>query len=412
MSIPQARRSAARPESSPPQPRVGMWVAATFVLFLTRALLFSTWVSRGPEVKQLLHLNTVEMGMFTMLYPVGGLLAVNFSGTLVHRFGSRVVALVGYLIGGTALGLLAPALVAGNLWASCVLLAVLGAAVAIVDFLGNYEGTLADKASRRSVFSVIHGAFGIGMLSAAALTGVLDDAGISLAVQFPVLGALTFIASGIAALALPRHPKTVISDEDRARRRRESRSVWREKRSLLVALIGFTFVMAEMAASSWVPIALTDSGFSEANAAYALSLFWVVMTLGRLLGGLVVDAIGRSRTVLLAALITSAGIVVFMLDSVISMPYLGLILWGLGLSVGFPMSVSAMGDDPAMATARVNMIITIVYISTLCVGPALGAVGQVFGIFAAFAIPLVLLIVSAAISKVTRPAVPVPPTDG
>jgi lipopolysaccharide export LptBFGC system permease protein LptF len=74
------------------------------------------------------------------------------------------------------------------------------------------------------------------------------------------------------------------------------------------------------------------------------------------------------------------------------------------MAIGFPMSVSSMGDDPVLAPGRINMIITVVYISSMTVGPALGAVGQVAGIYAAFGIPLAFLIASAALSKVTKPA--------
>jgi hypothetical protein len=44
-----------------------------------------------------------------------------------------------------------------------------------------------------------------------------------------------------------------------------------------------------------------------------------------------------------------------------------------------------------------------VYLSSVTVGPALGAIGQSFGIYVAFAIPLVMMLVSAAISGVTKP---------
>jgi hypothetical protein len=67
------------------------------------------------------------------------------------------------------------------------------------------------------------------------------------------------------------------------------------------------------------------------------------------------------------------------------------------------MAVAALGDDPAMASPRVNMIITMVYLSSVTVGPALGAIGQGFGIYIAFAIPLVMMLFSAAISGVTKP---------
>ena len=179
-------------------------------------------------------------------------------------------------------------------------------------------------------------------------------------------------------------------------------AVWKEKRTLLIAVIGFSFIMAEISAGTWVPIALTVSGFSGSAAAFAFGVFWIVITIGRVLGGFVVEAIGRFRTVLISTLVTAAGILVFMLGEVIALPFLGLVLWGLGMSMGFPMAVAAMSDDPRKAPFRINMIITVVYISSISVGPALGSVGEVAGIYVAFSIPLALMILSAILSPVTK----------
>ncbi len=395
---------------------VPAWAAAAFVMFFTRAFLFSTWVSRGPDVKELLGINTVQFGLVTAAYPVGGFLAVTFAHGLVARFGSRAVGIGFYTTAGAALALLGPAVTGGHRVLTVVLLVALGGPIAILDFVGNYEGTRVDTVARRSVLSFIHGAFGIGMLSAAALTGVVSAAGVDVASQFVAVAALTLVASVTACLFLPNHPRVAVSAEQRAHRRRQARAVWRERRSLLIALVGFTFVMVEMAASSWLPIALTTSGFSQADAAYALSVFWVVATVGRLLGGFLVDAIGRSATVLVSALLAIVGLVVFMVAGVAALPawsYVGIVAWGAGMACGFPMSVSAMSDDPQLAGARVNMIITIVYVSTLTVGPVLGAVGQAFGIYLAFTIPVALLAVSALVSPVTRPSLaPVAPAPG
>jgi hypothetical protein len=106
--------------------------------------------------------------------------------------------------------------------------------------------------------------------------------------------------------------------------------------------------------------------------------------------------------VLGSTIFTTAGLAMFMLDSVLHLTYPALILWSLGLALGFPLSVSAMGDDPAKAAARINMIITVVYISSISVGPSLGALGQQVGIYFAFAIPLTMMAISMLLSRNTR----------
>ncbi|CAB4341259.1 unannotated protein [freshwater metagenome] len=285
--------------------------------------------------------------------------------------------------------------------------------MAIADFLGNYEGTQVDRLSARSLFPAIHAAYGIGMLLAAGLSSYFIGRHVGLTAHYFGTAVVVAGASIWAALNFPNSvrtesraatqtPETQTPETQTPETRQLARSVWTERRTQLIALIGFTFIMAEMSAGTWMPIALTNSGFSQAAAAAAFSLFWIVVTLGRMVGGAIVDAIGRSQTILLSALVTIVGISLFMASGSVTMTYVGLILWGFGIAAGFPMSVNSMGDDPVMAPYRINMIITMVYIASITVGPALGAVGQQFGIYVAFGIPLVFLIISAIISPVTK----------
>ena len=402
-------------------PKVARLFAVAFMLFFARAFMFSTWVSRGPEVKELLALNTVQLGVLTMLYPVAGLVGITYAGALVQRFGSRVVSTTIFVVGCASLALLGPAITGGHVWITGLLLLTFGLPMAIADFVANYEGNLADKASKSSLFPALHGAYGLGMMAAAALAGMMTDAGVDLGVHYLLVAAVAAVGSLGAAMAVPRHDVSNVTPEEQAQQRRQRRAVLRERRSLLIAVVGFSFIMAEMTAGTWVPIALTNSGFSTAKAAFAFSIFWIVVTVVRLLGGFIVDVIGRQRTVQISALLTALGVGLFMLGDVVSLPYPALILWGAGMALGFPMSVSAMGDDPAWAAARINLAVSVVYVASITVGPALGSVGQVFGLSVAFGIPLAILLIAAALSGVTkaeprgcsrsrpRPAPPAPP---
>ncbi len=92
--------------SSVAQPRIAFWFAAAAAIFFTRALLFSTWLSRGPEVQQALDLNTAQMGLFVMLFPLGGLAGILFANALTLRFGSKVVGSGIFLVGAAAMATL------------------------------------------------------------------------------------------------------------------------------------------------------------------------------------------------------------------------------------------------------------------------------------------------------------------
>ena len=387
--------------SSVAQPRIAFWFAAAAAIFFTRALLFSTWLSRGPEVQQSLDLNTAQMGLFVMLFPLGGLAGILFANALTLRFGSKVVGSGIFLVGAAAMATLGFSLVAGDLAISAIALFAMGLPMAIADFLGNFEGTAVDRVSKKSLFPAIHSAFGLGMLLGAGGASLAIDAGWSLADNYSLVAVVVAVVSVWGSLQFPRRDKPLT--RPRGEERKMSLGVWKEKRTLMVAIIGFSFIMAEISAGTWVPIALTVSGFSGSAAAFAFGMFWIVITFGRLIGGFVVEKIGRYRTILLSTLITSSGILIFMLVEVIALPFVGLVLWGLGMSMGFPMSVAAMSDEPRKAPYRINMIITVVYISSITVGPALGSLGEVTGIYVAFSIPLALMILSAILSPATKP---------
>jgi MFS family permease len=240
------------------------------------------------------------------------------------------------------------------------------------------------------------------MMLAAALSSYLIDNKIGLEFNYLVVAIVVAAGSIWAGLVFPNHVKKEISREEKIATSILAREVWTEKRTLIIALIGFSFIMAEISAGTWLPIALENTGFSGAEAASAFGWFWVVITLTRAIGGFVVDRIGRYGSIMLSAIITGLGISVFVFDSILHMPYLGIALWGMGLALGFPMSVNSMSDDPTRSAPRINMIITVVYISSILVGPVIGTIGQMFSIYAAFAVPLALMILSAVLSPATK----------
>jgi fucose permease len=382
-----------------------VWSAASAALFFTRAFLFSTWVSRGPEVQILLGLNNSEMGLFTMLYAIGGLMGIFFASWLVKKYGSAMVAILGHAIGIAALVGIGFSIELGFILVSSLLLVSIGTPMAIQDFVGNYEGNAADRVSKHSIFPAIHGAYGVGMLGGAGFSSWAINMGIGLPTHYFISALIVGVVAVTAGALLPKREETQSTETKPPKG--QARLVWKEKRSLLIAVVGFSFIMAEMSAGTWVPIALSQNGYSGSDAALLFGLFWVMITIGRLLGGFVVDRIGRSRTILLSALVASSGVAVFMAQDLIQQPVIGLILWGLGVAMGFPMSVAAMGDDEKLAPTRINMIITIVYISSITVGPALGTLGEATGLFVAFVIPLVFLIIAAILSPLTAPVVKV-----
>jgi hypothetical protein len=93
------------------------------------------------------------------------------------------------------------------------------------------------------------------------------------------------------------------------------------------------------------------------------------------------------------------GILLFILNDWLHVPYLAIFIWAAGMANGFPLSINSMSSNSVRSPARVSMLILVAYGSIFTVGPALGAVGQWVGIGFALAIPIFFLLLGSVLSK-------------
>jgi cyanate permease len=84
----------------------------------------------------------------------------------------------------------------------------------------------------------------------------------------------------------------------------------------------------------------------------------------------------------------------------------GIVCWGIGASLGFPIGMSAAADDPSRAAARVSVVSTLGYAAFLAGPPVLGFLGSQFGILPSLLLVSVLLVPSALAVPAARPPNP------
>jgi cyanate permease len=180
-------------------------------------------------------------------------------------------------------------------------------------------------------------------------------------------------------------------------------AIWLEPRTLLIGLIVLGMAFAEGSANDWLALAMVD----ERNASYAtgallFGVFTAAMTVGRLLGGPILDRFGRVPVLRVSAAFAVAGLlaVIFVEHPVVMVT--GIVLWGLGASLGFPVGISAAADDPAKAAARVSAVSTIGYLAFLAGPPMIGVLGDAVGLLHALLVVVVLITVAGLVSFAAR----------
>ena len=144
-------------------------------------------------------------------------------------------------------------------------------------------------------------------------------------------------------------------------------------------------------------------GAADAYGAAGLAVFSVSMTVVRVFGGPLVDRFGRVATLRVLAVTATVGLLLFILAPTLPLVFIGAALWGAGVSLGFPLGMSAAADDPAKAAARVSAAATIGYVAFLAGPPVLGLIADHLGLLNTLYILVALIVASGLASSAARP---------
>jgi fucose permease len=172
--------------------------------------------------------------------------------------------------------------------------------------------------------------------------------------------------------------------------------VWRDRKLLLIGAIVLAMALAEGAANDWLPLLMVDGhGLDAATGSLVYVGFAAAMTLGRFSGRFFLDRFGRAAVVRASAVSGAVGLLLVIFSDNAAVAATAVLFWGLGASLGFPVALSAAGDSGPDQTARVSLVAIIGYVAFLVGPPALGFLGDHYGLRSAMV--AVLVFVASAI---------------
>jgi fucose permease len=131
-------------------------------------------------------------------------------------------------------------------------------------------------------------------------------------------------------------------------------------------------------------------------------VFVTAMTVGRVAGVWFLDRYGRVPVLRATTALASVGLLVVIFAPWAGVATAGVVLWGLGASLGFPVGMSAAADDSRTATARVSVVATIGYFAFLVGPPAIGFLGDGVGLLRALLLVLALVVVAGFATPAAR----------
>ncbi|KQX37057.1 hypothetical protein ASD97_09695 [Streptomyces sp. Root63] len=397
------------------------WRAALFLFMLATGVSMASWVARTPAVRDALDVTTGSMGLVLFGLSVGSMAGVLASGGLVRRRGGRrvIAAGAGLLVAGLLVIAGGAALeVSAGVFCG---LALFGAGMGLAEVAFNIEGAAVERTLGRPVLPVLHGCFSLG-----TVVGALLGMGLT-AVRFPVGWHLAAVAVAVAAAgvwtvrAVPAgtgqeeaDPEDPADSDDASAAGSEGGgrhpdgirgqlAVWRDRRLVLIGLIVLAMAFAEGSANDWLPLLMVDGhGTSATAGSLTFMLFAVAMTTGRFTGGPLLVRYGPAAVVRASALVAASGVALVVFSDDALLAGAAVVLWGLGASLGFPVTISAAGEGVRNASARVAAVSTAGYAAFLVGPPSLGFLADHVGLRNAMVVVLVLLGGAALITRALR----------
>ncbi len=379
---------------------------AVFVVFALAGIEFAAWASRIADAKAQLHLTPGQLGGTLFALSVGSLVSLPSAGRIVHRIGvvpaialAMAVSVGGSFVVGAGV----------DLWHSRAVvvlgLFLLGTGVGVWDVAMNLEGATVERLLGQSIMPRFHAFFSAGTVASALVGAAMSWARVPILAH--LVGAGVVVAAGAWWSLRAFLPRAVEAEPGAEVERVETRdrSAWLESRTLLIGVVTLVAAFTEGSANDWMAVAFVDGHHLPAWAGVlAFAAFLSSMTLGRVLGTGLIDRHGRVPVLRVAFGLAVAGSLGVIFGPV-WLAYAGACVWGVGVSLGFPVGMSASADDPRRAPARMSVVATIGYLAFIAGPPVLGFLGDRVGVLdALLAVGAMAVLVQVLLPAVREPA--------
>lgn len=360
----------------------------TMLVFFLQPVAFGSWLPRIPDVQLALGLGPSGLALALLGLPCGTLLTLPFAGPLVGRIGPRTAIIAGLLL--YSLAVMLPAFAANQALMFLALMLV-GSSMSFVELGLNVQADAVEKATETEIMTTSHGFWSVGIMVGTLFgTGL---AGLGVAAHWAILlvAALVLPLSVATAFALPVFGETQAPAETQ-------RSAWSFPSWALLGICFFVFgiTMTEGAMADWSAIFLRDALGGEAGTiGLGYAVFACMVAVGRFGGDTLRRRFGAVNTARLCGTLALVGAGIIFLAPNTALALIGFGTIGIGVSVGFPLAVTAAaGLTDRAASANVAVLSFVALLGFLVGPPVIGFVAEHAGIRLGIACVVPALLVS------------------
>jgi MFS family permease len=388
------------------RPAVARWRWAVTAAFGLGGIAVSTWGPRLPAIKAGLRVDTGTIGLLLAGVTVGAILGLLASAPVLHWLGGRRAVGGALLLIAAAMAVMGLALTLGSVPLVAVAFVIIGLGIGTLDVLINVEGAAVEQAAGRTLMPMMHAAWSIGVAAGSGIGAACAALGITPSAQ--IIGEAVVIAAAAigTAAGIPdgRRATAQQPSGNRGAILRQWLRGWLDWRLLLIGVVMLGVELGEGSAGNWLTLAVrNDHGQGAAIAALFFTAFAAAEAVTRIFGGPVVDRLGRVRTIRVTTALGVIGVVLFIVARDPWLALAGVLLWAVGVSMGFPLGMSAAAESGPDPAARVSVVASIGYFANLAGPPVIGALAQSVGLLGALWLIAALFLAAFAAAGSLRP---------
>ena len=308
----------------------------------------------------------------------GFMSATFFGGIAASHFGLKKVIAFGFLT--AAFSIFAMGYINSFLYL-ILLMTFLGIGLGSVEIGANSLGAKIFVERSGMMMNMLHLFFGIGASIGPRYAGWLISLGFEWHQIY--LTALILILFLLLFLFLTKFPREIENDK---KDNIAVKEIVKQKKVWLFAAVLGSAVVAEIAIGSWLVNFLhIERAFTTASASTYLSLFFIVFTIGRLVGGYFTEHIGYIKILVYFA---AATLMLFIIGLLVKADYGAFFFSAAGffISIMFPTIMAViMNEFKSGVSSYMGFIITFASAINMVSNWLIGKLNDLFGVFTGFA---------------------------
>ena len=345
---------------------------AVAAMFAVNGFLMGSWAPQIPFMLPRHQITETTLGLLILLFGVGAMAAMPWTGGLIHRHGSRKVVRGFALIASLSL---AAVVLSPNLWTVAPMLMLMGGFVGCMDVSMNANAVEVEKQLGRAIMSSSHGFWSLGGFFGGAIGGPL------IALLGPEGHALAATVLALAAVlaALPFLVNEASHDADG---RASEKPGWPKAPIIyLIGMLALFSMLPEGAVLDWSALYLSkELGAGVSASGLAFAAFSAAMAAMRFLGDGIRNRFGAVRTLRWSGAIAALGMLAGGLAETSLTVTIAFAIAGLGIANTVPIAFSAAGNQKGIAAGAGLSVVTMIGYSGILAGPSLiGFVGERIG---------------------------------